>query len=207
MHHATRAFVALSALILCECLLGAQAQEVALNEAPAFAIQMPESPRAPQVFAIISCRADDLTGQPGRHGVDPVTGQYDSTSAAKNWRDLELHFNGGELECRRQLTPVYDQASTAYPASASPGDQPGQLYAPPLNHDFGKPDQCIRAALSYMATEQWDQYNQAWAVVSIGCPVPIVNSAGVIVGWHLPECPNKIGALEGIKCRFDDSAI
>ena len=187
---------------------------------PQYAFPGPNSPAAPHAFAIISCRADDLTGKPGRHGVDPVTGVYDPTQAAQNWRDLELHFDNGALECRRELTPVWDKdeqsspdakaktAALGAPGSAVSAQPPaGTLQAAPTNHNFGDPTICLSAATSFMAGEQWEVLNHAWVVVAIGCPTPIVNPAGVIVGWHLTECPSHLPGLEGLKCNFDDSAI
>jgi hypothetical protein len=167
-------------------------------EAPQFAIKTPTSPDAPNVIVIFSCRADDLTGQPGRQ---------DPASAAPGWKDIELHSENATLECKGEITPLFDQVEASAPARPAPGDQPDQKYAVPLNHNFGDPSQCIHAALSFTTKEQWDKEHPNWTIVAIGCPSPIVDSAGKIVGWHLPECPSSIGGFEGIECKFDANAI
>src|SRR6188472_3259523 len=68
----------------------------------------PSPPKAPQALVIVTCKVDDLTGQLGRHGVD-ADGHYDETSAAKGWRDLELHLDKGlEYECKREIAQLED---------------------------------------------------------------------------------------------------
>lgn len=177
----------LAVLLLGVIAFGARAE-------PQIAIPLPSSPHAPQAIVVISCRADDLTGLPGRHGVDPVTGEYDPSMAAKNWRDLELHVQGGELDCKREAVEVLDQNVVVNDAVQ-------------LNANFGEPAQCARAASLFFTTTQWDAHHQSWAVVGVGCPTPITDEQGRIAGWHMPECPSKLGALEGIKCKFDESAV
>ena len=171
--------------------------DTAMAQAPQFAVPVPGvSPPAPQQIAVISCRADDLTGQPGRHGVTMVDGKpvFDPESAAKNWRDLELHVVDGELQCKRQLIAIEDKDVMVNNAE-------------PLHANFGEPTQCARASALFFTTVNWDAQHRGWAVVGVGCPTPIVDSQGVIIEWHMPECPRKLGTIEGIKCKFDESVI
>lgn len=149
-------------------------------------------PPAPQTLVIIACKADDLTGQPGRH---------DPAMAAHGWRDLELHINGNnEYECKRIVVPLEDAA----------------IYQglPPLASDFSNHTQCARAAMGF--APQWNDQNKGYAVVGIGCPVPEWADNGTpgdksddyIVGYRLPGCPSfRPGTNNRMRCSFDESAV
>lgn len=167
-------------------------------------------PKAPQTLVVVACKADDLTGKPGRHGVDPVTGQYDKTAAAKGWRDLELHINKNlEYDCKRELLPLEDAVTMYWPPKL----------AKPINPDWGNWGQCVRAGVSI--SHRWEMDNKGWAVVAIGCPSPIgVDADGdgkpdmderghyVIKGWKLPGCPSYLpGTNNRMRCNFDSSAV
>jgi hypothetical protein len=155
---------------------------------PQVPIQIPGvTKKAPTDVVVIGCRVDDLTGQAGRQ--DPAL-------AAKDWRDLEWHIEGGELQCKREVSQLQDQAVVI--------DESGKL-AKPLNADFSDAAQCVHAGA--MWAEQWNRAHKGWAVAAIGCPVAITDERGVVKAWKMPECPRKIGALEGIKCKFDESNI
>lgn len=179
---------ALLALVLPSSLIQAQEQpptappeQIAGLEKPKFPFASPRSPQAPTALAIIACRVDDLTGQPGRH---------DPAMAARGWRDLEPHVVFGELQCKRYLLPLDD-------AAVFKG-------AKPLTPNFGKWDQCARVAAGMFPTQE----NNGWAPLAAGCPTPITDlETGEIVGWKLPECPSKINGKEGITCKFDESVI
>ena len=145
---------------------------------------------APNSLVFVSCRVDDLTGQPGRQ---------DPAMAARNWRDLELHINGNqEYECKRELiTNVEDSSQFGQLASAD---------LIPLTPNFGNPGTCARIGVTMAVA--WDQEHPGWSVVAIGCPTPIVSSAGDIVGWQLPSCPTYLpGTNNRMKCVFDESVI
>jgi hypothetical protein len=153
--------------------------------------------KAPTTIVIIGCRVDDLTGKEGRQ---------DPTLAAKNWRDLEWHFDkGNELECKREVVPLED-------ASLYAGDK-----IMPLDPDFSDHMQCTRVGMMY--GPKWEAANKGWAVMAAGCPTPIAQDANadgepdldengepIILEYKLPECPRVIGSLT-IKCRFDGSYI
>ena len=180
-------------------LAGVVAMTTAYAEAapptPQFAIQAPDSPRAPQAIAVFSCRVDDLTGKPGRFGVDE-NGVYHPELAARNWRDLELHIEGGEIECKRQLVEIQDKDELVNNAVQ-------------LHHNFGDPGQCVTGANLMFTTTEWDKHHGLWAVVGIGCPTPMVDQTGKIVGWHIPECQSHLPGHKEIamKCKFDESVI
>jgi hypothetical protein len=141
------------------------------------------APAAPQTVVIIGCRVDDLTGQPGRQ---------DPELAARNWRDLEWHFDKGlELECKREVVPLEDAVAMMDPTVKT------------LASDFSNVSQCAHAGAFFMPA--WEQANKGWAVMAVGCPVRI-ETDGVLTGWKLPDCPSSIGGLS-IKCRFDGSVI
>ena len=132
-------------------------------------------PLAPDTIIVVACRVDDLTGQPGRP--DPTPG----------WRDLELHYQNATVECKRERADLTDATVAQHPDVA------------PLASNFGDWSQCQRAAMDY--TPKWNERNPGWAVVMVGCPVPIVDGVGNVVGWHLPECP------EELRCVYDASLI
>jgi hypothetical protein len=174
-------------------LTTAYAEAAPPSSPPQFPIQAPDSPRAPQSIAVISCRSDDLTGQPGRHGVDE-NGIYHPELAAKNWRDVELHIEDATLQCKRELVKIEDKDVIVNNEA-------------PLNTNFGEPTQCARASVMFFATSQWDAKHSGWSVVGVGCPTPIVDDTGKIIDWHMPGCPSRLGAIQGIKCLFDESAV
>jgi hypothetical protein len=165
-------------------------------DGPSFPIQAPDSPPAPTSLTLIVCRADDLTGQPGRHGVDPITGEYDPSLAAKDWKDFELHVEDGELECKRVVADLTD-AAVAF-------DDSGRL-AKPLDSDFGDAGECVHAAAMY--GPQFEQSNKGWVLVAAGCPAPITDPTGKIIGWRMPECPRYLSIVGNITCKFDESFI
>jgi hypothetical protein len=140
------------------------------------------APAAPQTLVIIGCRVDDHTGEPGRQ--DPAL-------AARGWKDLEWHFEDAELECKREVVPLEDAVAMMDPSVRS------------LAADFSSTSQCAHAGAFFMPT--WEQANQGWAVMAIGCPVRI-ETDGRLTGWKLPDCPSSIGGLS-IKCRFDGSNV
>lgn len=146
----------------------------------------PNSPPAPHIVVLILCRTDDLTGRPGRHPPE---------MAARDWRDLEPHVENGELQCKRVELPLED--STPFNANATADTIP-------LNPNFGDPVQCARAGI-LPATTYHDR--PGWSVLALGCPTPITDRTGRIVGWKLPDCPRQIKALRGITCKFDESVI
>jgi hypothetical protein len=166
----------------------ANAADVAMATPPQVAVQIPGvTKKAPTTVVVIGCRVDDFTGQAGRH--DPAL-------AARDWRDLEWRFEGGELSCKREVSPLEDQAVVMDPS--------GKMVKP-LNADFGDLGQCSHAGAFW--AEQWNRAHTGWAVMAIGCPVPITDSKGVVKDWKMPDCPRQIGKLSGIKCKFDESAI
>ena len=145
---------------------------------------------APTKAVLIACRVNDLTGQPGRH---------DPTMAAPGWRDYELRINDAqEYECKREELELNDSAQLA--ASA-----PADLL--PLDPDFSDLNQCARVGV--VQAQAWNEKHAGWAVVGVGCPVPIVNADGRVIAWKMPECPVHLPGSPGnrIKCTFDESLI
>lgn len=145
---------------------------------------------------VVACRVDDLTGQPGRH---------DPTLAARGWRDLELHLEGGELQCKRERLDLED--GTPYSPTA-----PGDLI--PLDANFAIAAQCARAAM--MIAPDWEAKNKGWGVVAVGCPVPIMSDNGTPedsnddyqIGLKAVECPATFPGTDfPMRCRFDGSVI
>ena len=183
---------------------GPPPSKFAMLEAPAFPFMGPDSKPAPTIIVLIACRTDDLTGYPGRH---------DPNMAANDWRDLELHVVGGEVECKREVQKLEDAVAFNYPRKPYIGADMGgdggsdgePLTAEPLSPDFGDPTQCARAGVPY--STEWDRRHKGWSVIAIGCPTPITDSTGKIIDWHLPECPSHIAGLQGIRCKFDESTI
>lgn len=139
--------------------------------------------QVPTTVVIIGCRVDDLTGQPGRQ---------DPNLAARGWRDLEWHFdNGLELQCKREVVPLEDSAALHDPSVT------------PLTPNFSAFAQCASVAMSY--APRWEQANRGWAVMAVGCPVPITVD-GKVVAYKMPDCPSSINGMD-IKCKFDASLI
>lgn len=136
------------------------------------------APPPPTSLVIIACRVDDVAGQARR--IDP-------SFAPAGLRDLEWHLEGNELQCKREVLPLQDAVTMHY------------LQAKPLSSNFAELGQCARAAME--VSPRWNNDHRNWAVLKVGCPVPIVNGDGKIVGWKLPECPNSI------RCKFDESVI
>lgn len=132
----------------------------------------------PQSIVVISCRVDDLTGQAGRQ---------DPELAARGWRDLEWHYSGGEIDCKREEIALTDSVTLVAPET------------PELHPNFGDYAQC--AAVAMQVTPNYERANHGWAVMAVGCPTKIVNDQGEIVGWHMPECPSWV------RCRFSGNEI
>lgn len=146
-------------------------------------------PHAPQTLVIVACRVDDLTGTRTPPG-DPGS----VVMPSKDWRDLELHIAGGEYQCKREQVDLVDKVAAEHP------DQPE------LTPNLGSIGGCARVGMQYAS--EWDKNNPGWAVVAIGCPTPVVNEQGAVVGWALPSCPTYLpGTNNRMKCRFDSSVI
>ena len=144
---------------------------------------------APQTVIIVACQVDDLTGLPGRP---------DPTFAARGWRDLELHVDKNqEFVCKRERLDLEDGAYYGV-------NTPKEMIH--LTPNFGDWTQCARVGV--MQAADWNAQNPGWGVVAVGCPTPIVNDKGEVVGWTLPGCPTYLpGTNSRMKCRFDASAI
>jgi hypothetical protein len=143
-------------------------------------------PPPPQTVIIVSCRVDDLTGQPGRQ--DPAL-------AARGWMDLEWHFDkGNELECKREELPLTDSVALMSPEVQE------------LKPNFSAWAQC--AAVAMQVGPAYEKAHKGWAVAAVGCPSPMMDDNGTpstaddrVVGWTLPSCPSWL------KCRYDGSLI
>lgn len=137
-------------------------------------------------IVILGCRVDDITvGEPNVH----------------DWRDLQWHVANGELECKREVIALQDDAAL------NSGTGPDNPALKPMDPDFSNWAACANAALSY--TPKWQEAHRGWAVIAVGCPVPIINATdGRIIGYKLPECPSHIpGTNDPISCKYDDSVI
>jgi hypothetical protein len=153
---------------------------------PPRAIMTDRSPSAPRTIVTVACRAVDLTGQPGRH--DPLM-------AAHNWRDLELYINDSQkYECRRDEADLSD------------GEVLKNPHINELHANFAKLDQCARVGVVWAA--EWQDKNPGWAVVGVGCPVPITDAEGRVLDWKMPTCPSFLpGTNIRMRCDFDESEI
>lgn len=177
----------------------------------------PSPPKAPTTINLIACRVDDLTGQKGRHGVDPVTGKFNESSAAKGWRDLELRIEHGVLECK--VVPLENLDEVPYKGTNGKSvysDMVDEGFLP-LNPNFGSPAQCARTAM--LISPDWDKANPGWSVISVACPSPVMSSGpdGIernaddyIVDWIVPECPSFFPGTDGktrIRCHPTPSEV
>ena len=173
----------------------------------------PSLPAAMQSLVVVACQVDDVTGQPGRFGVDE-NGVYHEEMAAKGWRDLELRLDKGlEYVCKREVLPLEDAVTYYWPSKL----------AKPLNTNMGIPGQCGHIGMTI--TARWEEGNKGWGVVGIGCPSKIgIDADGdgkpdfhkdgplrgqyIIKQWVLPGCPSFLpGTQNRMKCRFDASMI
>jgi hypothetical protein len=142
---------------------------------------------APNTLVFVSCRVDDLTGQPGRH---------DPAMAAQGWRDLELHVQNGQYECRRTvIANIVDQQAAQDPT------------LPELKPNLGKPQTCLHVGTTLVPP--FEQQHPGWAVVAIGCPSPNIDkNTGEMLSYHIPSCPEYLpGTNNPMHCDYDDSAI
>ena len=155
--------------------------------------------RPPASLSVIACRVVDKTGLPGRQN---------PKMAAPNWKDLEWYINQGlELECKREVIENMDD-STQYAAGGTGKEIP-------LDPDWSHSSECAARAMEI--GPRWNDAHPGWAVLAIGCPVPIKNygADGIkgtfddeIVGYKLPECPTFMPGTENrMKCSYDESAV
>ena len=112
-------------------------------------------------------------------------------SAVSGWRELEWHM---PLECMRVVETVTDAAALS------------NLWLRQLTPNLAEYGTCAKVGMAYAPT--WEAAHKSWAVVKIGCPTKIVDGAGNIIGWHMPECQGTLpGTTYPLRCRFDPSAI
>jgi hypothetical protein len=154
---------------------------------------------APQSIVIVACKVIDMTGQPGRHGVD-AAGNYNEEAAAKDWRDLELYINPRtqQYECKREQLDLVDGAIF--------GDNaPKDLLE--LTPDFADWGFCAHVGM--MQAADYNREHPGWGVVAVGCPTRIIsNETGATVGWQMPSCPTYLpGTQSRMRCDFTDSVI
>lgn len=173
---------------------------VTLTVAAALLVPVTETKQPPQApptsVVIVACRVDDWTDKrPLPPNVFP----------AKGWKDLELHVEDGEFQCKREVLNLED----------------GTLYSPkalmdtlPLYPNFADLTQCGRIGVVQAA--EYNKVHPGCGVVGVGCPVPIMDDNGTpddsnddrIIGFKLPECPTRIpGSDSPMHCRFDSSLI
>lgn len=174
---------------------------VTLTVAAALLVPVTETKQPPQApptsVVIVACRVDDWTGKrPLPPNIFP----------ARDWKDLELHVENGELQCKREVLNLED--ATLY----SPKALMDML---PLHPDFSEWTQCARVGVVQAA--EYNKTHPGWGVVGVGCPVPIMDDNGTpedflddrIIGFKLPECPSHLPGHDDapMKCRFDASII
>ena len=165
----------------------AYAEAAPPTKEPQVAIQAPDSPRAPQAIAVISCQVDDM-------GFDTLP---DNVLPSREWRNLDWHRDkGGNLICKRELVEIEDKDEIVNNSVQ-------------LHHNFGEPGQCVRGAALFFTTSGWDAKRPKWAVIAVGCPTPITDPDGKIVGWHMPECPSHVPGNDEmpLRCKFDESGV
>lgn len=114
-----------------------------------------------------------------------------AASPAGSWRELEWHM---PVECMRVVETVTDSAALS------------NLWLRQLAPNLADYGTCAEVGMTYVPT--WEAAHKSWAVVKIGCPTKIVDGAGNIIGWHMPECQGTIpGTTYPLRCSFDPSAI
>jgi hypothetical protein len=112
-------------------------------------------------------------------------------SAAGDWREVEWHM---PVECMRVVETVTDAAALS------------NLWLRQLAPNLADYGTCAEVSMTYAPT--WEAAHKSWAVVKIGCPTKIVDDAGNIIGWHMPECRGTLpGTTYPLRCRFDPSEI
>jgi len=151
---------------------------------------------------IVACQVDDLTGTRTPPG-DPGS----IVMPTPKWRDLELHVVNGELQCK--LVPLMNLQDASIYSDKATQDMVA------LNPNFGDNGQCAR--VSSWKAAQWEEDNNGWGVVAVGCPRPIMNAGadGVEgtaddfqIGWAAPDCPTYFpGTTVLMKCKFTPSLI
>jgi len=87
----------------------------------------------------------------------------------------------GVYECQRDIYPLVPR---------NPEVDPGNMAG-----DVG----CARAGMTI--APQWQEQHPGWAVVTIGCPNPMYNEDGRIIGYQMPGCPREM------TCKFDEQEI
>ena len=171
--------------MLCATLCCATTAYAAVE--PQIAIQTPSSPRAPQAIAVVSCQVVDL-------GFDVLPA---TVIPSREWRNLDWKTDaGGDLICKRELVEILDKDEVVNGAVQ-------------LDHNFGDPGQCVRAAALFFTVSAWDSKHPNYAVIAVGCPTPITDDQGKIIDWLVPGCPSHVPGNDAmpLKCKFDESAV
>lgn len=91
-------------------------------------------------------------------------------TGVENW---VWDYPDAKMLCKRLEIPMIDPAEAAGAA--------------PLNPNFSDWSQCARAGIPLQ--QSWDQAHRTlpWRVWRIGCPVPIINQDGSVVGYKMPD--------------------
>lgn len=108
------------------------------------------------------------------------------------WKENEIPIPGvayqvlkfdehGEMECQRDIVEVVPR---------HPMESHGGLSD---NH------KCTMAGMSY--GPKWEEEHPGWLVVAVGCPRPVVDSNGELLGYNPVPCPRNL------KCFFDKLGI
>ena len=121
-------------------------------------------PPAPAALVLIVCKGH----------VEPWPDAMSEENArwthSENW---QWDYPDAKMLCKRLEVPLYD-----------PAEDQGAM---PLNPNFADFTQCARAGVTL--SHDWDEANKArpWRVWRVGCPVPIFNQDGAIVGYKMPD--------------------
>lgn len=121
-----------------------------------------------------------------------IAGPLDQNAAFTKHENRDWAIENSMMVCRRHETQLYDPAEGQ---KLNPQDDP----AFPLRPNFFDYSQCARAGI--MLSQQWDEAhrNGNWRVWRVGCPTPVINNRGELIGYKLPDC----GHRDTVVCEND----
>lgn len=132
-----------------------------------------------------------ITPLPVRKRVDEVEeGEEVIEPPYAHWQDLEWNIIDGKLDCRHDIMSIEDAAELEG--------------APPTSNDLSRHLQCQMAAMSI--AKPYADKHPGWWPFAVGCPNPMYNHDGKIVGYQMPACPSEINGIQ-VKCMFSEDEI
>lgn len=119
-----------------------------------------------------------------------MAGAPDENAKFTGFENREWAIENSMMVCRRHEIELYDPVAH----QINPDDRPV-----PVEPNLFQYGICARASVQMQMDWDHKHRNTNWRVWRAGCPTPIVDNNGKLVGYKLPDC----GHRDTVVCEVD----